>query len=229
MVRAVGAQLGLHSLDANWLADDDGISPIAVAGAGGDRPAFIPYTQRALQWHTDGYYHSPQRAIRGMVLHCVRPAAQGGATALADPDLAYIAVREANPEWLEALLAPQAMTIPERVDDDGVARPEQTGPVFVPDPAAGHVHMRYTARTRSIAWHDDPATAQAQAFVRQWLQELGRNFQYRLVLQPGMGLVCNNVLHDRAAFEDDPAAPRLLYRARFHDTVACGVPPWASD
>jgi hypothetical protein len=34
-----------------------------------------------------------------------------------------------------------------------------------------------------------------------------------------MGLVCNNVLHDREAFADDPASPRLLYRARFLDRV----------
>jgi hypothetical protein len=32
---------------------------------------------------------------------------------------------------------------------------------------------------------------------------------FRLTLQPGMGLVCNNVLHDRAGFVDDPLQPRL--------------------
>jgi hypothetical protein len=31
--------------------------------------------------------------------------------------------------------------------------------------------------------------------------------------------VCNNVLHDRAAFVDDPRHPRLLYRARYLDRV----------
>ena len=35
-----------------------------------------------------------------------------------------------------------------------------------------------------------------------------------------MGLVCNNVLHDREGFTDDPAAPALLYRARFLDRIA---------
>jgi hypothetical protein len=35
-----------------------------------------------------------------------------------------------------------------------------------------------------------------------------------------MGLVANNVLHDRSAFVDDPAHPRLLYRARYLDRVA---------
>ena len=35
-----------------------------------------------------------------------------------------------------------------------------------------------------------------------------------------MGVLCNNVLHERTGFVDDPAAPRLLYRARYHDRVA---------
>jgi hypothetical protein len=42
----------------------------------------------------------------------------------------------------------------------------------------------------------------------------------RLRLEAGMGLVANNVLHDRSAFVDDPAHPRLLYRARYLDRVA---------
>ncbi len=36
---------------------------------------------------------------------------------------------------------------------------------------------------------------------------------HRVTLQPGMGLLCNNVLHDRSGFVDDPADPRLIYRA----------------
>jgi hypothetical protein len=39
-------------------------------------------------------------------------------------------------------------------------------------------------------------------------------------MQPGMGIVCNNVLHERSGFVDDPLRPRLLYRARYYDRVA---------
>ena len=42
---------------------------------------------------------------------------------------------------------------------------------------------------------------------------------HRITLEPGMGLLCNNVLHDRSAFTDDPARPRLIYRARYHDRI----------
>ena len=212
-------QLGLHQLDGNWLADEDGISPIAVAAPAGDRPAFIPYTNRPIKWHTDGYYQPPSRPIRAMVLHCVRPARQGGDTALMNHEMAYIALRDANPEGVRALMAPDAMTIPERLDDDGLARPEQAGPVFMVDALSGKLHMRYTARTRSIVWKDDAVTRDAVAFLAQFLDSDSPHV-FRLRLDAGMGLVCNNVLHDRAGFVDDPALPRLLYRARYLDRLS---------
>ncbi len=216
---ALGHQLGLHRLDGNWLADEDGISPIAVAAPVGDRPAFIPYTNRPIKWHTDGYYQPTHRLIQAMVLHCVRPAVSGGETALMNHDMAYIALRDANPDWIRALMAPDAMTIPERLDDDGVARPEQTGPVFIANPKNGELHMRYTARTRSIEWKNDSSTRDAVAFLSELLASDSPHI-FRLCLQPGMGLVCNNVLHDRASFVDDPQQPRLLYRARYLDRIA---------
>jgi hypothetical protein len=217
--RLLGAQLGLHRLDANWLADEDGISPIAVSrGEEGARTDFIPYTDKAIKWHTDGYYHPQARRIEGMILHCVRPAAEGGVSGLADPDMLYIALRDANPDWVRALMADDAMTIPARTDADGVARPAQSGPVFCLR-ADGGLHMRYTARTRSIEWKNDAATRAAVAFIEQSLAA-HPPWVFHLTLAPGMGLVCNNVLHDRGGFTDDPNHPRLLYRARYLDCVA---------
>jgi hypothetical protein len=217
--RLMAAQLGLHRLDCNWLADEDGISPIAVAANPGNRPAFIPYTNRPIKWHTDGYYHPEERQIRAMVLHCVRRARTGGESAVMDHEMAYIALREANPDWVRALMEPDAMTIPERTDEDGVARPEQTGPVFSVDAPSGALHMRYTARTRSIVWKDDAPTRAAVAFLERLLAS-DDSYVFRLTLQPGMGLVCNNVLHDRAGFDDEPTQPRLLYRARYLDRIS---------
>jgi hypothetical protein len=221
--RLLAARLGLRRLDGNWLADDDGISPIAVAAGAGDRPAFIPYTNRPIKWHTDGYYHPASRQIRAMVLHCVRRAQTGGESAVMDHEMAYIALREANPDLVRALMQPDAMTIPERVDEDGIARAEQAGPVFSVDATSGALHMRYTARTRSIVWKADAPTRAAVAFLEQLLAS-DDSHVFRLTLQPGMGLVCNNVLHDRSGFVDDPAQPRLLYRARYLDRIQGELP-----
>ena len=221
--RTLGAQLGVVRLDANWLADEDGISSIAVSArsdAASGRGGFIPYTDRPIRWHTDGYYHPADRCIRAMILHCVRPARSGGVNALLDPELAYIALRDQSPAHLRALMQPDAMTIPAREDNSGIARPAQPGPVFWVDDA-GRLQLRYTARTRSIAWKDDAATAAAVAALEALLAETP--WVHRVRLEPGMGLVGHNVLHDRSAFIDDPAAPRLLYRARFVDRIAT---PW---
>ena len=216
--RLLGAQLGLVHLDRNFLADDDGISSLAVA----DAPAkgeFIPYTDRPIKWHTDGYYNPPARQIRALVLHCAERAEEGGANALLDHEIAYVLLRDANPDFVRALAAPDAMTIPAREDESGVARAAETGPVFSVDPATGTLHMRYTARTRSIAWKDDPATAAAVARLAEILATPSP-FVLRVRLEPGMGLVCNNVLHDRSGFRDSAARKRLVYRARYYDRIA---------
>jgi hypothetical protein len=116
-------------------------------------------------------------------------------------------------------MLPDALTIPAREDDDGVARPAETGPVFAIEPETGALHMRYTARTKSIEWKPDPAVAAAVAALARVLATLSPH-HHRVTLEPGMGILCNNVLHERTGFVDDPGAPRLLYRARFHDRVA---------
>ncbi|WP_310451057.1 TauD/TfdA family dioxygenase [Sulfuritalea sp.] len=218
--RRLGAQLGLHSLDSHWLTDDDAISPISVRGAEerGERKEFIPYTDKPIRWHTDGYYNLPERTVRGMVLHCVQRAESGGENQLLDHELAYILLRDENPDHIRALSQPDAMTIPPRMDETGIARAAQPGPVFSID-AQGYLHMRYTARSISIEWRGDAAT---QAAVAALSRILATPTPWTLhgSMEPGMGLVCNNVLHDRAVFVDSPQHQRLLYRARYHERVA---------
>jgi alpha-ketoglutarate-dependent taurine dioxygenase len=218
-VRQFGLQFGLKNLDANWLAGEQGITRITVCANDGQRQAYIPYTDRAIKWHTDGYYNPPERQVRAMILHCVQSAGQGGENRLLDHEIAYLMLRDTNSDYIRALSAPDAMTIPERTDEQGVARAAQTGPVFSIDPASGALHMRYTARTRSIEWKQDATTLAAVAALEKLLaSDLPHIHHSRL--EPGMGLLCNNVLHDRAEFSDNLAHPRLLYRARYHDRIA---------
>jgi alpha-ketoglutarate-dependent taurine dioxygenase len=218
--RGLGRQLGLIHLDSHWLTDDDAISPISVRGAEerGERKEFIPYTDKPIKWHTDGYYNVPERTVRGMVLHCVESAGSGGENQLLDHEIAYILLRDENPDHIRALLLPDAMTIPPRMDDSGIARAAQPGPVFSVD-ARGFLHMRYTARSISIEWRQDAATQAAVAALARILA-LPTPWTLHGKLEPGMGLVCNNVLHDRAGFVETPERRRLLYRARYHERVA---------
>ncbi|MBS0312404.1 MAG: TauD/TfdA family dioxygenase [Proteobacteria bacterium] len=212
-------QLGLSRLEGNYLADEDGLSSITPASdeGGSVRGDFIPYTHKPINWHTDGYYNALDRRILGMTLHCAQDAESGGENALLDHEIAYIQLRDASPDYVAALMQPDAMTIPARMDEDNVARPEQRGPVFAVDPDAGFLYMRYTARTRSIVWKDDAVT---QAAVKT-LADILASSEYILTarLSPGMGLICNNVLHTRSAFSDSPGHRRLLYRGRYYDRL----------
>jgi len=216
IVRRVGARLGLARLQANPFADEDGISALETAPEKSAR-GYIPYSNRRLLWHTDGYYNPPAERIRAFILHCVRPAAAGGENRLLDHEIAYLLLRDADPEFVRALSAPDAMTIPANTDEGMTPRPAQSGPVFSSD--GGALHMRYTARTRSIAWRADAATRAAVERLGQIL-EAASPYVFTLRLAPGQGLVCNNVLHDRSAFTDAPGAGRLVYRARYCDRIA---------
>ena len=111
------------------------------------------------------------------------------------------------------------MSIPANSEPDGALRAESVGPVFYPDPMTGRLQMRYTARTRSIAWRDDPATAAAVTAL-QSLLESGDDAMITARLGPGEGILCNNVLHNRTGFDAGAApSPRVIFRIRFHNRM----------
>lgn len=219
MVRALGQQLGLIRLDQNLCADEDGIASIRVVPEG--RPLdYIPYSNRSINWHTDGYYNDQQHQVRGLIMHCVCDAAVGGANTLLDPEILYILVRDENPDYLAALSAPDAMAIPGTSENGRALRPERSGPVFSVNDHDTTLHMRYTARTRSIRWCDDELTRAARRFLEQSLAS-DLPYTLRVRLNPGEGIICNNVLHTRDAFTDDPTMGkrRLVFRARYFDRI----------
>jgi len=219
--RALGKAFGLARLDPNMLADDDGISSLAVVAAKSQR-GYIPYTNRRILWHADGYYNPPERQIRAMILHCVRPALTGGENSVLDHEMAYLLMREQSPNYIDALMQPDVMTIPANAEtDSSEPRPAQSGPVFSIDPKTGVLHMRYTARTRSIEWKQDARTQAAVAFLEKILADETSDYVLTHRLEAGQGLLCNNVLHSRTAFEDGEEVDnqRLLYRARYYDRI----------
>lgn len=215
---AMGRRFGLQYLNKNWLADENGLTSLTVR-SDGVRQNYIPYTNRAINWHTDGYYNTAEQQIRALNLHVVQQAASGGGNALMDHEVAYILLREKNPDYIRALMAPTAMTIPARIDEGGtVARREEPGPVFGIS-ASGDLHMRYTIRVNNVMWADDPLSREALATLQDLLHG-DSPYVYRGRLESGMGLVSNNVLHDRAAFTDDASHKRHYYRARYFDRLA---------
>jgi hypothetical protein len=224
-LRGCGASLGLLHFDRHLWAPNEGIVALRKESGGG-RGNYIPYTDRPMKWHTDGYYNSAATAVRGVIMHCVVQAAEGGANGLLDPEMVYIALRDADPAYVQALMQPDVMTIPENTFEASARRPEVRGPVFSVDPADGSLHMRYTARTRSIRWKDEAVTRDAVAYLEELLTKPVA-FAFHVRLKPGEGIVCNNVLHNREAFSDGPGAhqKRLMWRARYRERIA-GTASW---
>ena len=212
----LGKQFGLTELDDNMGADD-GITSLKVV-SGQWRGGYIPYTDKAIHWHTDGYYNAVGRQIRALLLHCVAAAAKGGENALMDHEIAYILLRDTSPDYIETLMSNDVMTIPANIVDGKEIRPDRVGPVFsvMPD---GNLHMRYTARTRSIIWKEDAVTQAAVKTLGEFLHS-DSPYIYRATLQSGQGLISNNVLHDRSGFKDSDDIKRLLYRLRYYQRLA---------
>ena len=215
---SMGRRFGLEGLNKNWLSDETGLTSLTVANEG-IRQQYIPYTNKAINWHTDGYYNLASQQIHALNLHVVQQAASGGENALMDHEIAYILLREKNPDYIRALMSEKTMTIPPRIDEGGsIARKEEPGPVFSIT-ANGDLHMRYTIRINNVIWADDPLSREALTYLESIFNS-DSPYIYQGRLESGMGLVSNNVLHDRAAFTDDETHKRLYYRARYFDRLA---------
>jgi len=219
LIFQLGRQLGLERLDSNLCADEDGITTLRVVDRRREGE-YIPYTNKRLNWHTDGYYNRPGEQIRGVILHCVQPAGEGGESAFMDHEIAYIRLRDKNPDYIRALMEPDTMIVPANSQNGREIRPEQGGPVFSVD-SGGKLHMRYSARARNIVWKDDATTQSAAEYLLDLFQA-DSPFIFRHQLEAGQGIISNNVLHCRTAFKHDSDSNRgrLLYRARYFDRVA---------
>jgi len=213
-IRQLGREFGLERLDHNMGADDEGITELEVK-TDASHKRYIPYTNRKISWHTDGYYNTPEESIRALILHCVEPAIKGGENALLDHELAYIHLRDLNPEYINALAQTGVMTIPANIVDGKTLRPDRSCAVFGTD-NENNLYMRFTERKHNIIWKDDPMVSAAREALVTLLHS-DSPYIFRGTLQTGQGLICNNVLHDRSGFEDDAKHTRLLYRLRYYD------------
>lgn len=217
-LRRFAKAFDLRIAERHRSAGGDGIVALRQSDAPMQQ-GYLPYSRRGMNWHTDGYYNAPADRISAMVLHTETPADDGGSNQFLDHTVAYIRLMDENPAYVRALMHPEAMTIPAN-EDAGSPRPASTGPVFLADPDTGALQMRYTARTRSIAWRDDALTREAVEFLQSTL-ESPDPLTISLRFKAGQGVLCNNVLHDRTGFDSEARAhsPRTVYRVRFHNRV----------
>ena len=220
-IRALSEQISMTELDQNLCADNDSISSLQVMDLGRAK-GYIPYTSKALNWHTDGYYNELQHHIRSFLLHCIQDAPSGGENMLINHELIYIALKDKNPAYVTALMQPDVMTIPANIENGQEIRSSRTGPVFYRDTQTNTLQMRYTSRTRNIEWKQDPTVQDAVAMIEELLATSSYVSIY--ILRPGEGLICNNILHGRTAFTNGniPEEQRVMYRVRSYNRLFSG-------
>ena len=61
--------LGLEKIIQNPYSDKNGVSNI-TAIKDKRQGEYIPYTNKKLNWHTDGYYNSEKEEVRAFILYC---------------------------------------------------------------------------------------------------------------------------------------------------------------
>lgn len=209
----LAAQFGLHTPGRNPCADADGFSEICNRPG---RPSrYRPYTDAALNWHTDGCYDPDSRGIGAFLLHCLRPASSGGGNRFIDHRVLVQQLRADSSVTVDALFDADGFVVPANVVDGIELRPAVRGAVLAM--RNGRLHMRYSSRQRNLRFKDDPAFSAALGALRERLRQPSLALAIRL--EAGMGVLAANVLHCRDAFVDRGPG-RLLLRARFHDDIA---------
>jgi len=174
---------------------------------------FPPYSSKAIQWHTDGYYNAHNDSIRCFTLHCLSPAASGGALVLMDDALLLLAMLVENPSMVTLMSHPNAMTLPQNRDAMGHDRPDRHVPM-VTGHDDGSISLRFTTRARNITYRNAETEVAAKRAAK--LIEAHPQWHRRIKLKQHQGIVTRNILHARDAFTDASDSPkRQILRGRF--------------
>ncbi len=233
-LRKFAKSFSLKMAEDHRSAGKNGVVALTIS----NKPAqknYVPYSNKGMNWHTDGYYNAPDEQIQSMVLHCFRQASDGGVNQFLDNEIAYIRVRDHNPEFIKALMHPQVLSIPENIDENGKLRAKSVGPVFSTNATGEILYMRYSARKKYIEWKDDEITKQAVTYLQSILENEDE-FIHEIKLKAGQGVICNNSLHNRTGFDSNyegeaAASPsgvseeEVITAARIKTTrITAGVP-----
>ena len=142
---SIGRCFGVSGLNKNSLADENALTSLKVL-KDEIHQNYIPYTSKALNWHTDGYYNSSKEQIHSMMLHSLQGAASGGENGLMDHEIAYILYNKMHKNIAD-LMGPKTYTIPKNEMNN---REEINNSIF--SFHNGRLHMKFSMRERNILW-----------------------------------------------------------------------------
>lgn len=219
-IKCCNAQLGLIDYDKHLFVEEDGLAVIKdnIDTTKSNKASYMAYSNKALNWHTDGYYNQMENIVNAFSLYCINPAIEGGENSWIDPEIVYIKLRDLNPDFITSLSDEYALTIPQRKKDNKIIRKETSGPIFFIDKVSKKPKMRFTQRKINIKLLQSRNFLLALKKLNDFLSNKSK-FHHIYKLQSGEGLVCNNVLHNRLAFKDCVDKKRKLIRARYKNNI----------
>ncbi len=162
--------LGLTNSVSNLFSDEDNISNITnqEEEKQTSKGEYIPYTNKQLNWHTDGYYYPINSAVKSFLLHCVYPAKEGGENLLMDHEIIYIHIRDHNPDFIDVLMQNNIMEIP---NNKNLKESKNiSGPVFYVDEKK-FLNMRFTSRQKNIIWKKNDMIKKIKKFMYEFINE----------------------------------------------------------
>ncbi len=191
--------VGMRTYDCNNIESNE-ISTITPLQ--NSKINYIPYTDKPLNWHTDGYYD--RKSIFSWLLHCVNPATQGGENYLLDHELVLREYLLRNDD-INNLMAEDALTIPESKD---TSRSEISTYIFSFKNKYKRLHMRFSMRKDNIGTSVKASPAIVK--LREIIEDDCAKYSLTYKLQKNEGIITNNILHGRKAFKDDKVKRKLL-------------------
>ena len=200
--------LGMRTFDSHNI-DDSAISTIS-ANKDENNMRYIPYTNKGLNWHTDGYYDS--KPIFSWLLHCIEPALSGGENFLLDHELA---IREYILKYDDIIYLTNNETF--SIPTDEVAKREITSN-YVCDMNNEYkkLHMNFSMRKENIIVNKDSESAMSKLI--KIIKEDCKKYHLTYKLSKSEGIVSNNILHGRNAFKDGRGMRKIL-RIRSHERL----------
>lgn len=211
------SRLNLQSSVSNLFSDDSGISNITNEQnilKKDSRSEYIPYTNKSLNWHTDGYYYPENMSVKSFLLHCVNPAKNGGKNLILDHEVIYIFLRDHNPEYIDILMHNDVMEIPKNQNNKDSKN--ISGPVFYID-ENGLLNMRFTSRQKNIIWKKNDIIKKIKNYIFDFITNDNIYVQH-LLLKKNQGYLANNILHKREEYVDGQNK-RLIKRLRFSKRI----------
>jgi len=204
---SLSQEIGLGDYELDSKSYENGLTPIKASSKEKIEDEYIPYTNKSLNWHTDGYYNDNNKPIFSWLLHCENPSDEGGENKYMDHEIAYILFNQKY-ENLCTLMKDTTYTIPENKKNK---RSDVTGYVFSFNNKYNKLHMKFTMRTNNIFWDSESLSA-----INNLKSLINNSVDYHLrhKLIEGQGVITNNVIHMRSSFTISKNKNRLLYRLR---------------